>query len=77
MWVIHVEEGWKVSQHEVCIHPLALNIYPSILQIQINFIGAFKLDKPNDCVSNFVDIFGEKTEIADRWVAMCAIFCVH
>lgn len=74
MWVIHVEEGWKVSQHDSCIHSLALNIYSSILQIQINFVGPFKLDKPNDCDSNFVDIFGEKTEIAYRWVAMCAIF---
>lgn len=30
----------------------------------------FHLEKPNDCESNVVDVFGEKTDILSRWVGV-------
>lgn len=42
------------------------------LQIQLTFgngyVNTFKLVKPNECEKNFVDIFGENTDIPSRWV---------
>ncbi|GAB0094503.1 Neuropilin and tolloid-like protein 2 [Sergentomyia squamirostris] len=39
-------------------------------KIQLAF-HLFKLEKPNDCDSNFVDIFGEKTDIPSRIKNFC------
>lgn len=35
------------------------------LQIQLSFL-MFKLEKPNDCESNFVDVFTERTDLPSR-----------
>ncbi|XP_055713614.1 neuropilin and tolloid-like protein 1 [Phlebotomus papatasi] len=39
-------------------------------KIQLAF-HLFKLEKPNDCDSNFVDVFGEKTDIPSRIKNFC------
>ncbi|CRL04102.1 CLUMA_CG017215, isoform A [Clunio marinus] len=39
-------------------------------KIQLSFTD-FKLDKPNDCDSNFVDVFGENTDLPSRLRNFC------
>lgn len=46
---------------------------PPIQQILLYFRN-FHLEKPNDCESNVVDVFGEKTDISSRWVAVQGLF---
>lgn len=41
-----------------------------LLQIQLSF-PVFKLDKPNDCDSNFVDIFSDRTDLPSRQKNYC------
>lgn len=40
------------------------------LQIQLAF-PEFKLDKPNDCDSNFVDVFSDHTDLPSRLNNFC------
>jgi hypothetical protein len=42
-----------------------------MLQIQLVFT-TFVLNKPNDCVNNFVDIFSPNTEIESRVKMFCS-----
>ncbi|XP_032672577.1 uncharacterized protein LOC116844734 isoform X2 [Odontomachus brunneus] len=49
MWVIRVEEGWK---------------------IQLTF-ESFKLQRPNECDANFVDIFKDRTDMSSRQKNFC------
>ncbi|XP_014478518.1 PREDICTED: uncharacterized protein LOC106746426 [Dinoponera quadriceps] len=49
MWVIRVQEGWK---------------------IQLTF-DSFKLQRPNECEANFVDIFKERTDMSSREKNFC------
>ena len=69
MWVLEVDPEWKVRcDTQKCI--LTQNLLKKCFfhfQIQLSFT-VFKLEKPNDCDSNFVDIFGENTDIPSRWV---------
>ncbi len=54
----------QISQKPVKINNQIIQKY--LLQIQLSF-PFFGLDKPNDCDSNFVDIFPEETDILSRW----------
>lgn len=73
MWVINVDPGWKVIEVSKNFQAFAneevdepnLIIVPFLLQIQIAFLQ-FQLERPNDCDSNFVDVFGEQTDIPNR-----------
>lgn len=73
MWVIEVKKDWRVRRrHAIKITPkstgdgLAFNLISKIFfQIQLSFV-VFKLEKPNDCDHNFVDVFGENTDIPSR-----------
>lgn len=70
MWIIKVEEDWKVRRRHVVKKTdsdgLTFNLISQIFfQIQLSFLF-FKLEKPNDCDNNFVDIFGENTDIPSR-----------
>lgn len=38
--------------------------------MQLTF-EAFKLDKPNDCDANFLDVFGERTDMPSRLKNFC------
>ncbi|EFN85186.1 Neuropilin and tolloid-like protein 2 [Harpegnathos saltator] len=49
MWVIRVEDGWK---------------------IQLTF-DSFKLQRPNECDANFVDIFKDRTDMSAREKNFC------
>lgn len=40
------------------------------MQIQLSF-PEFKLDKPNDCDSNFVDVFSDRTDLPSRQKNFC------
>ncbi|EDS41629.1 conserved hypothetical protein [Culex quinquefasciatus] len=55
MWVVTVPDGWKVSSRQT---------------IQLSFLK-FKLEKPNDCESNFVDVFTERTDLPSRLKNFC------
>jgi neuropilin and tolloid-like protein len=41
-----------------------------VLQIQLAF-HKFKLEKPNDCDSNFVDVFSTQTDLPNRMKNFC------
>lgn len=41
------------------------------LQIQLTFAENFKLQRPNECDANFVDIFKERTDIPSRLKNFC------
>lgn len=45
-------------------------IFAVLLQIQLSF-PVFKLDKPNDCDSNFVDVFSDRTDLPSRQKNYC------
>ncbi|RZF33315.1 hypothetical protein LSTR_LSTR007660 [Laodelphax striatellus] len=49
MWVIRVQEGWRIQLH----------------------FSTFSLERPNDCDSNFIDIFSEKTDLPSRLYNFC------
>ncbi|KAK6622553.1 hypothetical protein RUM44_002365 [Polyplax serrata] len=49
MWIISVEQGWK---------------------IMLQFLK-FRLEKPNDCESNFVDVFSDRTDLPSRLKNFC------
>lgn len=38
--------------------------------MQLTF-DSFKLDKPNDCDANFLDVFGERTDMPSRIKNFC------
>ena len=42
----------------------------SLFQMQLTF-ETFKLDKPNDCGANFLDVFGEHTDVPSRLKNFC------
>lgn len=46
-----------------------------LLQIQLNFLK-FSLDQPNDCESNFIDIYPEKTDSQSRIHNFCGSIAV-
>lgn len=48
----------------------SLNETPLCPQINLNFIH-FKLDKPNDCEANFVDVFSTRTDLPSRLKNFC------
>lgn len=75
-WKVRGSETLRAVSHLVCT---LLNLFSPFshsclclvcrlsfpLQIQLSFI-VFKLEKPNDCESNFVDVFTERTDLPSR-----------
>lgn len=52
-------EKWRLSGH-------AYNF-----QIQLTFSDPFKLQRPNECDANFVDVFKERTDMSSREKNFC------
>ncbi|XP_065092489.1 uncharacterized protein Neto [Ochlerotatus camptorhynchus] len=65
----------REKQQTVIEHGLALDCMWVVTvadgwKIQLSFI-VFKLEKPNDCESNFVDVFTERTDLPSRLKNFC------
>ncbi|KAK1131876.1 hypothetical protein K0M31_016024 [Melipona bicolor] len=74
MWNITVKEGWKIEKTEGKRKDSSKGLYHRNtynFQIQLTFSDPFKLQRPNECEANFVDIFKERTDMSSREKNFC------
>lgn len=70
---IDVQEPFRVNmslEHKMPLDCMWIIWVPEGYKIMLNFID-FKLEKPNDCESNFVDVFPKQTDLDKRLKNFC------
>lgn len=76
IWAITVKNKWRVSLRFIISRNCVRNVltkrdaFVCLFQIQLQF-QKFSLEKPNDCESNFVEVFSDRTDMPSMEKNFC------